>query len=100
MQALQRLRTAPKITYAIKFRRYNLKRKAYCVLLMNKLHSQNERNQDYILQRRAIAFYLRKTFHAMLLNYNVRKYNREQATSLYVRKLCINFFRLLIQNKE
>ena len=77
-----------------------MKRKAFCILLMNKLHSQNERNQDYALQRRAIAFYLRRTFNAMLLNHKVRRYNREQATSLYVRKLCINFFRVLIRNKE
>jgi hypothetical protein len=37
--ALNRLHTAPKITKSIRFRRFNLKRKSLCGLLMNKLHN-------------------------------------------------------------
>jgi hypothetical protein len=45
-EAFRRLAIAPKITKAIKFRRYHLKKMGLCALLINKVSIVNERKKQ------------------------------------------------------
>ena len=55
-EAFRRLQIAPKITRAIKFRRYHLKRQALYCLLYTKIKTQHERNEALRKERLAQTF--------------------------------------------
>ena len=86
-EGFRRLKLAPLITKAIRFRRYHLKNQGLCGLLINKLQIEQDRNSAYRECKMAEKVFVRKFFMRLKVNLVQRRQKSSLAASKYVTHL-------------
>eukprot|EP00347_Sterkiella_histriomuscorum_P020787 403336459 len=85
--AFRRLRIAPKITKADHYKRFQLKRKVFLNLLLNRDRIQEARNQLLIRNQKVINFRVSKYFYKFKILQLRYKMNNDKALMFYIRRL-------------
>lgn len=79
-EAFRRFKIAPKITKALRYRRYHLKRLAFFALFKNKIQIIKDRNECTTKELKSRSYFVKKFFKAFKASWLIFQKKNRKAT--------------------